>query len=145
MAAGRALSLLLAGLVLVGGICPAVYGALQPHRHLFLGGPPPADWQNHAHPNPLYRLLGPPAGAAVSDARDEVPRPGATAGLDEGRVVSLYAGDLDVLSLFLDAVVLVPAMPALEPPGPTMGVEISPSPVAHQVSDEPAVPPPRPR
>jgi hypothetical protein len=51
-------SALLAVLVLLGGIAPALYSSGQPHDHFVLGGPPPIGWENHEHVNPLAVLLG---------------------------------------------------------------------------------------
>ena len=62
----RAVAAVLILLVFAGGWCPALYGDLLPHEHIFINGPPPAGWEHHEHPNPLFTLLGSPDHAQAS-------------------------------------------------------------------------------
>ncbi len=113
--------LLLATLVLAGGMYPALYESILPHTHLFIGGPPPPHWQDHEHPNPLTALLGSPVAVSASAVRwshtaSENPfavdrflpdLPNNT--LANGRVVSVYQG-LNILVVSLLALdILVPS------------------------------------
>jgi hypothetical protein len=88
----RPVAALLVALVLAGGICPALYLGQIPHTHLFVGGPPPLDWEDHQHDNPLLELLGSPARALAADSGDLIGSSAKPDGLDVGRVVSVYAG-----------------------------------------------------
>lgn len=135
-------------LVLAGGVCPALYGEMLPHTHLFVGGPPPANWEHHEHPNPLVEIFGPPPGApsappdvGLADPAASGPPPPSR--LAPGRVISLYPGaDPSIVSV-LDFAVIVPA--ALHVAGLALGIPLRrpASRLLPQVAEGPAPPPPR--
>jgi hypothetical protein len=108
----RLITWLLVYLILAGGIWPALYESQLPHDHFFVGGPPPADWENHPHNSPLFLTFGPPGGswALSDDAPVSAEHPVAA-----GRVVSVKPGV--VLSIFtvtvLAAVLGMPPVPPL--------------------------------
>jgi hypothetical protein len=140
--ARQAVTWVLIIVVLAGGVCPALYGAVLPHEHLFVGGLPPADWENHPHPNPIIELLpgGTGARAAVAEA---IPSPSMSRALAAGHVVSLYAG---LTSLVLTIVVvdgILPAWVTLPRPNPGPELRVDP-PILHPLTIwPPPAPPPR--
>lgn len=89
--------------VYVGSVCPPLYESVLPHDHLFVGGPPPADWESLHHDNLLAVLLG---GADSSAAVAPVSEPAilgtfAVERGQTGKVVSLYvAPSVLILSVF---------------------------------------------
>jgi hypothetical protein len=107
----RYVALVLATLVLAGGIYPSLYLGQLPHTHVFVGGPPPADWEDHQHENPLDYLFGPPVGSITPSVATGQDRPGneKTPSWSDGRVVSVYspAGALVVVTV-LSYALLIP-------------------------------------
>lgn len=147
--ARQAGTILLLALLLAGGLCPALYAGQVPHAHLFVGGPPPPNWEHHDHDNPLIILLGAPPGPVTRP--DEVSAPGArgsavnssSAPVTTGRVVSLYAGSpILVISIidFATLHVLVGAMGAVEFARRLRPLEITPP---AEPNRRPPSPPPR--
>lgn len=136
---------LLTMLVFAGGVYPALYGPLQPHEHLFVGGPPPADWEDHSHPNPLFVLLGSPGGMVAMTTNVDATQPGVANRIATGKVVSVFSTDPTLLTQFLAFVVLVPPVSGLEPPGLDLWMATGPLDFDSQLSGGPAPPPPRAR
>jgi hypothetical protein len=100
-------STLLAVLVLLGGIAPALYSYGQPHDHFALGGLPPAGWEEHEHVNPLAVFLGPiatPPSVAAAIADPSPPPVPSDRKATAGRVVSVSSG---LAPLLLTAVGIV--------------------------------------
>ncbi len=139
---------LLVALVFAGGICPALYGAQLPHEHLFVGGPPPANWEQHRHANLLLLLFGPPGPSERPDDDLDLAPASSTPGISpraiaDGRVISLYPGtDPSVLTL-IDFAVIVPIIrtpiAALVPARlVTASLQLRP-----QTAEAPDPPPPR--
>lgn len=97
--------------IYVGSVCPPLYEGVLPHDHLFVGGPPPADWESHHHDNPLAALLG---GADSSAAVAPVSEPAILGAIEikrgqTGKVVSLYAAPS---ALILSVFTLAATIPA---------------------------------
>ena len=113
----RAIVMLLATMVLSGGMFPAMYAGTMPHTHLFIGGPPPPDWQDHQHPNPLDALFGPPVATASPAARlaaaqvsaENILDSALPTGLGTGRVVSIYQGSSILVLSVLALTMLLPS------------------------------------
>ncbi len=129
--------------VLAGGVCPALYGAVLPHEHLFVGGPPPADWENHAHPNPLAELLGSPNRSRAPVSTSSPAHPLATHELTGGRVVSLYAGGLSLLLTIVAVDGMVPTWDQLPLPIPGLEIIFDALALHHLAVWPPLTPPPR--
>lgn len=133
----------LVAVVLAGGICPALYGAVLPHEHLFVGGPPPADWEQHVHPNPLVELLGSLDAPVTPVSTRTLPDPLVMHGLTAGRVVSLYAGELPLLLTIVAIDGMVPAWDQLPLPIPGLEIIFDELPLYHLTVWPPLTPPPR--
>src|SRR5262249_6040261 len=85
---------LLASLVLLGGIVPALYSYGQPHDHFVLGAPT-AEWEAHEHVNPLAVLIGPiaPQSSTAAPAQSlTTARPSLGHQHGYGQVVSVSSG-----------------------------------------------------
>jgi hypothetical protein len=95
--------------VLLGGIFPVLYGDLLPHEHLFFGGAPPVNWEQHEHPNPVLIILGRASATTVGRA---ALAPGTTLALVDRpvRIVSVYAGPMGIVASLVALVVILPAM-----------------------------------
>ena len=139
----RLLTTLLVVLVLAGGVCPALYGPLVPHTHLILGGPPPADWEHHAHPSPLTIFFGPPVGSAASAPEDDEAAPATARHVAAGTVVSLYSGDPAIVLSLLAIGVVVPSAFALVRPDRSAPLHLTPSCCIPLMPRKPIPPPPR--
>jgi hypothetical protein len=140
----RLITWLLVYLVLAGGIYPALYESQLPHDHLFVGGPPPANWENHPHENPLFVLLGAPAGSsAASD--DDAPFVPIVADHPDvpGRVVSVYPGVPGVVLSILTVTLLATVLGTVAAPQLTLRIQFLRSRWPMVLSDGPAPPPPR--
>jgi len=113
------LTWILVYLVLAGGIYPALYENQLPHVHVFVGGPPPPDWENHLHENPLNVLFGSAAETGLTAGGD--PPASTKAGRPKtfGRVVSIYPGVPRVILSLVTVTVLGMALGTLAPPGLT--------------------------
>lgn len=141
----RLVTFILVALVLAGGTCPALYGEIVPHEHLFVGGAPPANWQHHTHENPLQAFFGTPGGQGDADEpfSPEVLLPSPGSSLRAGRVVSVYTGTtvLVVTAVEMGAILTLPATIDL----PDRGLRIWQLRLAFPVSifDDPPLPPPR--
>ena len=137
----RLITWLLVYLILAGGIWPALYESQLPHDHVFVGGPPPADWENHPHNSPLFLIFGPPGGsrALSDDAPVSAEHPVAA-----GRVVSVYPGVPGVvLSIFTVTVLAaVLGMPPAPPLSSRLAFPRQRWPLV--LTNGPATPPPRP-
>ena len=133
--------------VLPGGILPALYGPLLPHAHVFLGGPPPVNWEQHEHPSLLSMLAGQPSAVSLTNPRDNSTSSTSSSvvgtSLHPGKVVSLYDGTFTILIVWSTIAVLVPALltPILAPRvGP---VRVWLRRCIQREPDLPLVPPPR--
>lgn len=152
----RLISIVLVLLVTAGGLCPALYLGMLPHQHLFVGGSPPADWENHDHPNPLFALFGSPAGsrAPIRSSGESVSGNGPanqpvslanalSNSLRPVRVVSLYPGLPGLVLSVVTLSAVVPtrlSRPAIAWTWPVPA--FSPSPRGRRPV-EPPTPPPR--
>lgn len=129
--------------ILIGSICPSLYGDLVPHQHLFVGGPPPVGWERHEHPDLLTLLFGPIQLARSSARPGEVVRPpldppGAV------HVLSVYNG-LTSLVLSDLSIAAVAQLQALLPPPILAGPVIAAlRPWQGLPPRRPPLPPPRP-
>lgn len=98
--------------VFMGAVCPPLYEGLLPHDHIFIGGPPPANWQYHHHDNPLAGLFG---GGDADDAISPVAEPAilgafAVESGQTGKVFSLYAAPSFLVLSVVGLVMLIPCL-----------------------------------
>lgn len=151
----RALAPLLVLVVMVGGVCPALYGSQIPHAHLFVGGSPPPGWESHEHDNPLLTFFGPPVrsldarqtepGLQPSSQSTQTTPPAsrATPSSPGGRVVSVYSGSTVLVVTVLAITGLAPTPP--DPRGASLSSPVAPLQsdfIAH-FGEGPPLPPPR--
>lgn len=127
-------------MVLAGGVCPALYGDQVPHEHLFVGGSPPAGWESHAHPNPLVPLFAHSAGRSAHPGVESARAVGE--GLAPVRVISVYAGMVDVLSI-IAVTIAIPFLVSLPRPDPGREVVFVSLPLHPLATRRPMTPPPR--
>jgi len=147
----HALVFLLATMVLSGGMFPAMYAGLMPHTHLFIGGPPPPDWEDHEHPNPLDALFGPPVAATSPLAHlsaDQILNGhgfglSVPNGLGTGRVVSIYQGSSILVLSLLALTVLLPSWSGMHWLSYLGSAESVMAPLPSSIDSQPDFPPPR--
>ena len=140
----RWVSAVLVVLVFAGSVCPALYAGILPHRHIFVGGPPPANWeQDHQHPNPLSDFFGAP-GRAQAPVGPTIALPTtSTNQVTSGHVVSVYDGttSLVVTSVTIEAVILL--LTLLHRPQPGGAVARRSTRARPSLTNGPPTPPPR--
>lgn len=140
--ARRACAGLLMLVVLVGGLCPALYGDQIPHEHLFVGGAPPVNWEQHDHPNPLFAFFGSSNRSAQPVDRSVAAAASPGRALETGRVVSVYDGTVFILSIMVVTVAL-PLLDSLPRPDPGREISFASPRLFHLVVRGPTPPPPR--
>lgn len=140
----RVVAVILTAAVLLGGVFPPLYGEVLPHEHLFVGGPPPVNWQSHEHPNPLITLLRASAhpSATVNGTNAEALP---TNALAQGQVVSLYSGSLLLVVTIFALDLALPLADALPPPPLVRQIEFVPAAARSAPIQAPPLPPPRAR
>jgi hypothetical protein len=131
-------------LVLAGGIYPALYESQIPHVHIVIGGPPPGNWQNHPHANPLFLLFGSPDGS-LDSSDDDGPTVATKADHAEavGRVVSLYPSVPGVVLSLVTVTLLATVLATLAPPGLTSRFVLRQPRFRLVLIEGPTPPPPR--
>ncbi|HEX5414072.1 MAG TPA: hypothetical protein VFZ25_00300 [Chloroflexota bacterium] len=96
--------------ILTGAVCPPLYAGVLPHDHLFIGGPPPINWRQHHHHDPLAALFG---SGATDPAIVVLSEPAilGTPGVEPaqtGRVVSLFAAPAALVLSVIALAMLIP-------------------------------------
>ena len=139
----RAMTPVILFAVLLGGVFPALYEDALPHEHIFVGGPPPADWENHPHPNPLLILFAPKAPSELTtDGANQFGKTGPNH-VKATRVVSLYSGSVLLVLSVVALDVVVPAASALPAPRPLRQIIFASPIMIPQACPGPPSPPPR--
>jgi hypothetical protein len=145
--ARTAMILALIALVAAGGICPALYGEILPHAHLFIGGPPPPHWQHHEHPNPLVTFFGSlrtdPNDGQLQETTPLHSSNFATGSLAEGRVLSVYEGASTIILSLIAFDLIVALLAAIYPLAVSFQINLTVSRSTPQTADGPIPPPPR--